>query len=81
MLERAEAAPGLSLGLEGVPSVRIEPGRGRDWATHVRIAEWEGPLGLLLSLIEARRLTCWMCRSVASRGPTSRRWRRSSTTG
>ncbi len=49
-------APGLSLGLEGVPSVRIEPGRGRDWATHVRIAEWEGPLGLLLSLIEGRRL-------------------------
>ena len=30
-------------------------GRGRDWATHVAIAEWEGPLGLLLSLIEARR--------------------------
>jgi segregation and condensation protein A len=46
----------LSLGLQGVPSVRIEPGRGSDWATHVRIAEWEGPLGLLLSLIEARRL-------------------------
>ncbi len=52
----SETAPGLSLGLEGVPAVRIEPGRGRDWATHVRIAEWEGPLGLLLSLIEARRL-------------------------
>ncbi len=46
----------LALGLEGSPSVRIEPGRGSDWATHVRIAEWEGPLGLLLSLIEARRL-------------------------
>jgi segregation and condensation protein A len=40
----------------GAPAVRIEPGRGRDWATHVAIAEWEGPLGLLLSLIEARRL-------------------------
>jgi segregation and condensation protein A len=38
------------------PVVRIEPGRGRDWATHVAIAEWEGPLGLLLTLIEARRL-------------------------
>ena len=37
------------------PVVRIEPGRGRDWATHVAIDEWEGPLGLLLSLIEARR--------------------------
>jgi segregation and condensation protein A len=40
----------------GGPVVRIEPGRGRDWSTHVAIAEWEGPLGLLLSLIEARRL-------------------------
>jgi len=51
-------APGLAtfaLGLEGSPSVRIEPGRGNDWATHVRIDEWEGPLGLLLSLIEGRR--------------------------
>jgi segregation and condensation protein A len=38
------------------PVVRIEPGRGRDWATHVALAEWEGPLGLLLSLIEGRRL-------------------------
>ena len=56
MLDQADSAPMLSLGLDGVPAVRIEPGRGRDWATHVRIAEWEGPLGLLLSLIEARRL-------------------------
>ena len=56
LIEAPEATPGLSLGLDGVPSVRIEPGRGRDWATHVRIAEWEGPLGLLLSLIEGRRL-------------------------
>lgn len=38
------------------PVVRIEPGRGHDWATHVAIEAWEGPLGLLLSLIEARRL-------------------------
>ncbi len=49
-LEGAAAAVGLG------PVVRIEPGRGQDWATHVAIAEWEGPLGLLLSLIEARRL-------------------------
>ena len=49
-LETAAAAAGTS------PIVRIEPGRGQDWATHVAIAEWEGPLGLLLSLIEARRL-------------------------
>ena len=52
-----EAAPTLeSTASAGGPIVRIEPGRGRDWATHVAIAEWEGPLGLLLSLIEARRL-------------------------
>ncbi len=55
MVDQA-AATALSLGLDSVPSVRIEPGRGSDWATHVRIAEWEGPLGLLLSLIEGRRL-------------------------
>jgi segregation and condensation protein A len=53
---RAPTPVTLALGLEGSPAVRIEPGRGSDWATHVRIAEWEGPLGLLLSLIEARRL-------------------------
>ena len=46
----------LALGLAGSPAVRIEPGRGQDWSTHVRIDEWEGPLGLLLSLIEGRRL-------------------------
>jgi segregation and condensation protein A len=56
MLEQTAPTEGLSLGLDAVPSVRIEPGRGSDWATHVRIADWEGPLGLLLSLIEARRL-------------------------
>jgi len=52
--------PGPNLTLEsivsgGSPTVRIEPGRGREWATHVSIAEWEGPLGLLLSLIEGDR--------------------------
>jgi segregation and condensation protein A len=45
-----------SMAAAGTPTIRIEPGRGREWATHVSIAEWEGPLGLLLSLIEARRL-------------------------
>jgi segregation and condensation protein A len=53
----AAGEPTLALGhAVGSPSVRIESGRGGDWATHVRIDEWEGPLGLLLSLIEARRL-------------------------
>ena len=49
-LESAAATAGAG------PVVRIEPGRGADWATHVAIEAWEGPLGLLLSLIEARRL-------------------------
>ena len=38
------------------PAVRIDPGRRPDQATHVTMPEWEGPLGLLLSLIEANRL-------------------------
>lgn len=37
-------------------AVRIEPGRRPDAATQVRLAEWEGPLGLLLALIESRRM-------------------------
>jgi segregation and condensation protein A len=45
-----------SIAAAGTPTIRIEPGRGREWATHVSIAEWEGPLGLLLSLIEGRRM-------------------------
>jgi segregation and condensation protein A len=56
VIDGGDAQATLAIGLEGSPAVRIEPGRGRDWATHVRIAEWEGPLGLLLSLIEGRRL-------------------------
>ena len=54
-----DAGPNLtleSMAAAGTPTIRIEPGRGREWATHVSIAEWEGPLGLLLSLIEARRM-------------------------
>lgn len=54
---RADVVDTLETAVAGAgPVVRIEPGRGRDWATHVAIAEWEGPLGLLLSLIEARRM-------------------------
>jgi len=52
VVETLETAAAAASG----PVVRIEPGRGRDWATHVAIEEWEGPLGLLLSLIEARRM-------------------------
>jgi segregation and condensation protein A len=60
-MHQVDASAPANLTLEaavaaGLPTVRIEPGRGRDWTTHVSIAEWDGPLGLLLSLIEARRL-------------------------
>ena len=37
-------------------AVRIDSSRRPEAATQVRIAEWEGPLGLLLALIESRRL-------------------------
>jgi len=37
-------------------AVRIDRGRRPEQSTHVAVAEWEGPLGLLLSLIEANRL-------------------------
>lgn len=36
--------------------LRIDDATRPERATQVRLAEWEGPLGLLLSLIEARRL-------------------------
>jgi len=36
--------------------LRIDAGPRPERATQVRLAEWEGPLGLLLSLIESRRL-------------------------
>ena len=38
------------------PSVAFGAGRRPEDATQVRLADWEGPLGLLLTLIEARRL-------------------------
>ena len=55
MLEPAAPSFEATVAATG-PVVRIEPGPGRDWSTHVALAEWEGPLGLLLSLIEGRRL-------------------------
>ena len=38
------------------PAVSFAEGRRPETATRVQLAEWEGPLGLLLSLIEARQL-------------------------
>ena len=39
-----------------VPAIRFGEGRRPETATRVQVAEFEGPLGLLLSLIEARQL-------------------------
>ena len=38
------------------PGIRFGDGRRPEQATRVSLEDWEGPLGLLLSLIEARRL-------------------------
>jgi segregation and condensation protein A len=38
------------------PAVRFGDGRRPEAATHVQVAEFDGPLGLLLALIEARQL-------------------------
>ena len=38
------------------PAIRFGEGRRPETATRVQVAEFEGPLGLLLSLIEARQL-------------------------
>src|SRR5437762_12230216 len=43
--------------MEGsTPTVLFGEGHGPESSTHVRFEEFEGPLALLLSLIEARRL-------------------------
>jgi segregation and condensation protein A len=41
---------------QALTAVRIGPGRAPETATTVVLEAWEGPLGLLLALIEARRL-------------------------
>jgi segregation and condensation protein A len=47
--------PSVAMRLGGVPEVVIESGPS-DAATHVRMAEFDGPLALLLALIEARQM-------------------------
>ncbi len=42
--------------LGAVPAVRFGEGRRPEVVTQVQVAEFDGPLGLLLSLIEARQL-------------------------
>ena len=51
------SGPGNGAGSAPVaPAVRFGEGRRPEAATQVSLPEWEGPIGLLLSLIEARRL-------------------------
>lgn len=40
----------------GLPGVAFGDRHRPEDATHVRLVDWEGPLGLLLALVEARRL-------------------------
>jgi segregation and condensation protein A len=51
----AAAANGVAAD-RGGPAVRFGAGRRPEQATEVHLEDWQGPLGLLLSLIEARRL-------------------------
>jgi len=50
---RADASPGLPA---GATTVAFAVARRADSATVVRVADFDGPLGLLLDLIESRRL-------------------------
>jgi segregation and condensation protein A len=52
----ATAAPEVSADGRTEPDVQFGAGRRPETATHVRVEGFEGPLGLLLSLIEARQL-------------------------
>ncbi len=42
--------------VRGQPAVSFAPGRGSEAVTHVQLEAFEGPLGLLLALIESRQL-------------------------
>ena len=69
-IDAAPANPTLEAAVAaGTPTVRIEPGRGREWATHVSIAEWEGPLKVNLYGV----MNC--CKAVID-GMCDREWGR-----
>ncbi len=55
VMDVGTATPSASVPVAG-PAVRFGAGRRSETVTEVQVAEFEGPLGLLLSLIEARRL-------------------------
>ncbi|MDA8237452.1 MAG: ScpA family protein [Chloroflexi bacterium] len=50
------AAAALPPPIPGAPGIAFSDRRRPEDATRVRLADWEGPLGLLLALVEARRL-------------------------
>jgi segregation and condensation protein A len=52
----AETATDLPMPADVAPDVRIDDGARPEVATQVRVEGFEGPLGLLLTLIEAREL-------------------------
>jgi segregation and condensation protein A len=56
MVEGVGADTSAAAAAAGGPAVRFADGRRPETATRVQVAEFEGPLGLLLSLIEARQL-------------------------
>ncbi len=55
MLPNGNGSPGVPV-MSGAAAVRFEDGRRPEAATHVQVAEFDGPLALLLSLIEGRQL-------------------------
>ncbi|MEX1172699.1 MAG: segregation/condensation protein A [Chloroflexota bacterium] len=61
-MQEHQGAPGIPVmapapsPTPGPPAVRFGEGRRPETATHVQVAEFDGPLALLLSLIEARQL-------------------------
>jgi segregation and condensation protein A len=55
MLPDVTGSPGVPV-MDLAPAVRIGEGRRPEAATHVQVASFDGPLALLLSLIEGRQL-------------------------
>lgn len=55
MLDEMNGSPGVPV-MDLAPAVRIGEGRRPEAATHVQVATFDGPLALLLSLIEQRQL-------------------------
>ena len=55
MLSDAAGSPGVPV-MTAPAAVRFDEGRRPETTTHVQVAAFDGPLGLLLSLIEARQL-------------------------